>query len=445
MKGHSLVKQITPRPRNAYDRYRNSGIGWLGEVPSHWEIVSLRYASSLQTGLTLGKRYEDGRELVTRPYLRVANVQDGYFDLAEITEVEIPPEDVSRYELKSGDVLLTEGGDFDKLGRGYVWDGQIDGCLHQNHIFAVRPDARALDSHFLAALMSSNHGKHYFTSTSSQTTNLASTNSTKLRSFPVLLPPSEEQQAIAAFLDRETAKIDALVEKKRRLIELLKEKRAALVASCLDGQQGSAVNLKRLLSFMTSGSRGWAEFYADDGDLFIQSGNLDRRLGFDLRNVQYIVAPEGAEAERTQVQQGDVLVCITGAYTGNVSVVDVEFPCRAFVNQHISLLRPNPDKTLPRFLAYCLASPIGQGHFVASQYGGTKQGLGFEDISSVRLVLPTVEKQKEVVSFLDDELGKLSNIELLTLQAIERLLEYRTALISAAVTGKIDVREEVAG
>jgi type I restriction enzyme S subunit len=122
---------------------KDSGVEWLGEIPVHWEVKPLKAVSALQTGLTLGKKYEFQR-LTTRPYLRVANVQDGYIDIDDIAEVDLPDKDATRYELRQYDVLMTEGGDFDKLGRGHLWEGQIGGCLHQNHIFAVRPRREAL-------------------------------------------------------------------------------------------------------------------------------------------------------------------------------------------------------------------------------------------------------------------------------------------------------------
>jgi type I restriction enzyme S subunit len=113
--------------------------------------------------------------------------------------------------LQSGDVLMTEGGDFDKLGRGYVWEGQIAGCLHQNHIFAVRPLKEVLHPRFLSALMGSGYGRAYFTATAKQSTNLASTNSTKLKNFLVPLPPRTEQNVIVSFVAAEGAKTDLLV------------------------------------------------------------------------------------------------------------------------------------------------------------------------------------------------------------------------------------------
>ncbi len=214
---------------------KDSGVEWLGEIPAHWEVKPLKALAGLQTGLTLGKKYEDQR-LTTRPYLRVANVQDGYLNLDDIAELELPAQDVARYELRQGDVLMTEGGDFDKLGRGHVWGGQIAGCLHQNHIFAVRPRRGLLHPRYLALSMSSGYGRAYFTATSKQSTNLASTNSTKLRNFPMPVPKPEEQSGITTWIDQETARIDELIAKVREAIDRLKELRTALISTAVTGK-----------------------------------------------------------------------------------------------------------------------------------------------------------------------------------------------------------------
>jgi type I restriction enzyme, S subunit len=118
--------------------------------------------------------------VIELPYLRVANVQDGYLDLSEIKSVAVLKSEVDRFSLQTGDMLMTEGGDFDKLGRGTVWRGQISPCLHQNHIFRVRPTRGAILPDFLASVTASSHGKWYFLVSSKQTTNLATINSTQL-------------------------------------------------------------------------------------------------------------------------------------------------------------------------------------------------------------------------------------------------------------------------
>jgi type I restriction enzyme S subunit len=179
-----------------------------------WPTVSLHEVAEVRTGVAKGKK--GLKKPVTFPYLRVANVQDGRVDLSEIKTIDVEAAQVERYALRAGDVLMTEGGDFDKLGRGDVWKAQISPCLHQNHVFAVRPDAKRLNPYYLAALAASDHGRQYFLSCAKRTTNLASINSTQLKAFPVLLPSLDEQAHIADVMSAVSAKIGVLEAKQRQ-------------------------------------------------------------------------------------------------------------------------------------------------------------------------------------------------------------------------------------
>ena len=171
-----------------------------GVALESWTQSKLMEVGTLQTGLMKGKRYGSAKTVIM-PYLRVANVQDGFLKLDEVKEIEVAADSVERYMLRQGDVLFTEGGDFDKLGRGTVWNDEIPNCLHQNHVFAVRTDHSRLLPAFLALQAASKYGKDYFLSCSKQTTNLASINSTQLKNFPVLMPTIEEQTEIVRILD----------------------------------------------------------------------------------------------------------------------------------------------------------------------------------------------------------------------------------------------------
>ena len=164
----------------------------LGRIPVEWEVARLGEVAAISAGVTLGKSYE-GPNTVELPYLRVANVQDGFLDLSEMKLIRVPKNHLEKYELKVGDVLMNEGGDFDKLGRGAVWRGQVPVCLHQNHVFKVRPHNEKLASDFLAAVSASPYGKSFFMMASKQSTNLASINSTQLKAFPIPLPDYQEQ------------------------------------------------------------------------------------------------------------------------------------------------------------------------------------------------------------------------------------------------------------
>jgi type I restriction enzyme S subunit len=190
----------------------------------------LSQAAEVRTGLAKNKN-ASGRHICL-PYLRVANVQDGWFDLSDMQEISVEPDKVWRYALQSGDVLLTEGGDYDKLGRGGVWKGQVEPCLHQNHIFCVRPDPELLLSEFLALLTQSFLGRSYFLSCAKRTTNLASINSSQLKSFPVPLPDLGSQERI---ID-EIGSIDAVIEREQKKRQTLARIRSGLFDDLFSGR-----------------------------------------------------------------------------------------------------------------------------------------------------------------------------------------------------------------
>ena len=193
----------------------------IGPVPEEWEVVPLEDCAVVQTGAAKGRKFGSA-EVVRVPYLRVANVQDGYLDLAEVKTISIRRSELDRYSLQRGDVLMTEGGDFDKLGRGFIWQGQLKPCVHQNHVFAVRTDRSRLLPDFFTYEAQSDYGKAYFLKVAHKTTNLASINSTKLKAFPVLIPTLGEQREIVAILDAIDRKIDLHHRKRAVLEELFK-------------------------------------------------------------------------------------------------------------------------------------------------------------------------------------------------------------------------------
>jgi type I restriction enzyme, S subunit len=164
-----------------------------------WKAVKLQDVSEIVSGVTKGRKLS-GKEVISVPYLRVANVQDGYLKLNEIKLIEVLPLDVEKFALKEGDVLLTEGGDPDKLGRGSVWHDEIPNCIHQNHIFRVRVNKKHLIPEYLSMLIGSPYGKMYFLKSAKQTTGIASINSKQLKNFPALIPPLELQNKLAKII-----------------------------------------------------------------------------------------------------------------------------------------------------------------------------------------------------------------------------------------------------
>ena len=172
----------------------------LPELPEGWVWVRLDAIAAIKGGITVDKKRKDPTARLV-PYLRVANVQRGYLDLSEMKEIEAPLSSIEDLRLLPGDILFNEGGDRDKLGRGWVWEGQIEDCIHQNHVFRSRPYLNEVNSK-LISWWGNSFGQYYFLRVGKQTTNLASINMTKLSEFPVPLPPFEEQARIAIEVER---------------------------------------------------------------------------------------------------------------------------------------------------------------------------------------------------------------------------------------------------
>ncbi len=185
------------RPREeAPQLYKESPLGW---IPREWTLSRLQDVSEVRTGIAKN----EGRVLskpVAVQYLRVANVQDGYLDLSEMKTILVEARDVERYRVMAGDVLMNEGGDLDKLGRGAVWPGSSEPCVHQNHVFVVRCSSELLPA-FLNAWTAMPAARRYFMVAGKQTTNLASINRTQLGRLPVPIPPRHEQAEIIRALD----------------------------------------------------------------------------------------------------------------------------------------------------------------------------------------------------------------------------------------------------
>ena len=140
----AVITQAVTKGVRGEREMKDSGVEWIGEIPKEWRKTQLRHCATIKSGITLGKSYSKDTVLIERPYLRVANVQGGYVDLNDLATIEVTPDEDLKYRLHSGDVLMTEGGDRDKLGRGCVWHGEIEPCLHQNHVFAVQTNETIL-------------------------------------------------------------------------------------------------------------------------------------------------------------------------------------------------------------------------------------------------------------------------------------------------------------
>ena len=407
-----------------YPEYKDSGVEWLGEVPGHWDVVQLKQFVDIQNG-TDHKHVEqpDGYPVLG---------SGGVFAYA------------SDFLYDGESVLLGRKGTIDKplhvTGRFWTVDTM--------YWTKIRPSANGRFVYYAAITIPFDY---YSTNTA-----LPSMTKGALNSHPVARPPLAEQAHIAAFLDRETAKIDALVAEQRRLMELLKEKRQAVISHAVTKglnpdapMKHSGIEwlgevpahwevrrVKTVSSFTTSGPRGWSERVGEDGSLFVQSGDLNATLGIEFSRCKRVGVGDDAEVARTKLQSGDVVVCITGAKTGNVAVAK-DVPEDAYVNQHLCLVRPTKAISA-HFLGTLLKSNVGETYFDFSQYG-LKQGLSLEDVREAPVPLPSHPEQVSIVGYLTALTSKFDTLTTEAQRAIDLLQQRRTALISAAVTGQIDV------
>ena len=435
-----------------YPAYKDSGVAWLGEVPEHWTVVPLKFVAKVQTGVAKGKD-NSGRATIQVPYMRVANVQDGFLDLNSVAEIEIPIDDLPRYRLQKGDVLMNEGGDFDKLGRGHIWDASISPCIHQNHVFAVRP--HGVGPTWLNTITGSQYAQFYFMTRSKQSTNLASISSTNLMELPVVMPPVVEQTQIAAFLDRETAKIDALVTEQRRLMELLKEKRQAVISHAVtrglnpdapmkpsgiewlgDVPEHWGIGSLGYLASIQTGStpdRAMPEYW--EGDIpWLKTGeiNYERIVDSEERITESGLANSAARV----AEVGTLMMAMygQGVTRGRVAILGI----RASYNQACAAISFGP-KLFNEYARYFFMMAY---RFIRDTGNETSQmNLGSGTIAKIKILMPPLDEQRQIVSMLQNELSVFDTLTTEAQRAIDLLQERRTALISAAVTGQIDVRQ----
>lgn len=385
-------------------------------IPDKWKKVPLGSVAQIQTGLAKGKK--NIKISVWVPYLRVANVQDGYLDLSLIKSIEVEESEMGKYMLKPGDVLLTEGGDFDKLGRGTIWQGEIDPCLHQNHIFVARPKDRTLMPEFLSLLTGSFYGKTYFLKCSKQSTNLASINSTQLKGFPVLLPPVKEQYQIVAIV----AAWDQAIEKTEQLI-VAKEKRYAHVVSSLIANDGH--HQGHIRDFTTEVSK------RNNGSAIDRVLSVTNNNGFVLPEDQF-------ERQVASSDLSNYKVVTLSQYAYNPSRINVGSIAR-LDGWDVGVLSPmyvvfeiNETKVNSDFFLHWLESHEAKERIRKSAQGSVRETVSFTDLGTIPFPLPSLEQQRQIAEALNTARRE---IDFLRKQA-EAYRKQKRGLMQKLLTGR---------
>lgn len=403
----------------------------IKKLPIGWRKERLERISDIQTGIAKNQNNQD--ETTEFPYLRVANVQDGYLDLSEIKTINVQKNKASRYMLDVGDVLLTEGGDFDKLGRGAVWDGQIANCVHQNHIFAVRVHRTQLLPSFLSAQTGSTYGKRYFLSCSKQSTNLASINSSQLKAFPVLFPPLPEQKAIAdlhSIWDEAIEKTERLIQSKEKLFKQLLWELIAEPQNTRKDKEWKKVMLGEVCKI------AYKEKLSSVGNHFLLTVKL-HCLGIG-RNDRMI--PKLTERGRPYFQHntGDFLIGRQNFHNGGFGIVSPGLD-GGITSNAISCLLVNESKLLRAFLLYQLSNSNYYKKVGHIMDGTGQKELSDKQILKLQIILPSIEEQQQIAEALSVAQYEIDLLK----QLADKYKTQKRGLMQKLLTGEWRVKLEI--
>jgi type I restriction enzyme, S subunit len=470
----TVARATTPHGEyRSYAKHKPSGVDWFGEMPEGWSTYRISDLSKYG-----GKTFTDG-DWIESPYitddgirlLQTGNIGIGFFKeqgyrfISEDTFKEL-----NCTEITPGDILICRLAD--PVGRACIAPFLDSRMITSVDVTILKPRDEFYNK-YVVYVLSSNQYLSYLSMLCRGGTRDRVSRS-MLGQIRIVLPSIFDQRVITNFLDRETTRIDTLVDKNRSLIERLKEKRLVLISRTVTRglppeearpagfdpnpklkdsgvewlgkipAHWRATSIGYIASKTGSGKtpRGGSETYLSEGILLIRSQNV-HDTGLRLNDVVYIDESVDNEMETTRVSPGDVLLNITGASLGRCSIAPSNLG-PANVNQHVCIIRADSTAAYPGYIQRTLISNSTKGQIFSFENGSSREGLNFQQVRNLRIALPPIIEQRAIASYLDRETAKIDELIAKVETAIERLKEYRSALISAVVTGKIDVREESA-
>ena len=440
---------------NKYDSYKDSGLEWIGEIPSHWNRKKLGYLVNLQGRIGFkgykktdfvnegeGCRVIGGKHIDNNNKINLSNPDylhwDKYYESPEIMVFK-------------GDLIVSQRG---TLGKVLMIEDDY-GPLTINPSLVVVNQIKE-NTKFLWYSLQSDSIMKTIDILGSVTT-IPMLSQSEISNFPILLPSKNEQQQIVQYLDNKTTLIDSLIEKTQKKIELLKEQRTSLINEVTTKGLNPNVEMKDSgvewigkipsnwkisnLGFYTtkigSGStpRGGSEIYSDEGIPFIRSQNVHFE-GLRMDDISFIESDIHNRMKGSTVVKNDLLLNITGGSIGRCCIVNLEGEMN--VNQHVSIIRTT-NKLLNYFLNYLLRSDIGQLQVRYNLTGGNREGLTIEGIRNFKITIPPITEQHQIVQYLDKKTNLIDSTISIEEKRMEHLKEYRQSLISEVVTGKIKV------
>ncbi len=261
-----------------------------------------------------------------------------------------------------------------------------------------------------------------------------------MRQLPINLAPISEQHRIVAKIEELFSEFDQGVASLKTARAQLKVYRQSLLKNAYSGKLTAKTewrekSLGELLSFLTSGSRGWATYYATSGDLFVRAQNI-KHDRLDLDDVVFVALPEKTEGLRTRIQQGDLLITITGANVTKSALVKSDLGV-AYVSQHVALCRPTKEIRSDYLYWFVVAEAAGRKQLTDMAYGAGKPGLNLENIRSVRIPFPSLREQQEIVEYIESKLSEADQLDQTLATALQQAEALRQSILKKAFCGQL--------
>jgi len=442
---------------NTYENLKSSGSTWLGDIPTHWNTKKLKFLATVQPSNVDKKTVEGEEPVILCNYTDV--YKNDYIDSRlEFMQASATEAEIKKFKVDIGDVIVTKDSETpDDIAVPACIAEEVEGLVCGYHLTQIKP----IDLHgrYLFRLFQSKGFNAQFVVSANGVTRFGLPQHAIANAFTPI-PPLEEQQAIARFLDFKTAQIDALIAKKKSLLDKLAEKRTALISHAVTKgldpslpmkDSGVAwlgdipahwkpIKLKRVAHKIIDGAH-FTPTYVSEGIPFLRVTDIVQAKGgpIDCNEIKYIPEQEHLDLiKRCKPEKGDLLYSKNGTI-GIPRVVDWDFEFSIFVS--LCLIKMDREVLLPYFLQYVLLGRLTQSQIALGAKSNTVTNLHLDKIQEFWLTLPPIPEQDKIVSHLDRITQKINkNIESVE-TAIDRLQEYRSALITNAVTGKIDVRD----
>ena len=453
------IRIIRENPRfRRYPEYKESGVDWIEEIPNHWRYSRLKFHLTENSGGIWGEDDEFGNGTYV---LRSTEITiDGHWDLQRLIKRELSREETERFLLKKDDLVITKSsGSQDHIGKTGLVDEKIESMFvcYSNFVQRIRPKNH-INSKFLHYFMNCSLAREQYKYQSETTTGLANLSTKSIDELLISLPPIQEQTQIANFLDRKTKQIDELICIKERRIELLQAQRTALINQAVTKGLDPNVEMKpsgvewigkiprhwtlTRLKYVSSipvtyGLNIEADRYTTEGIRLIRITDIDESGGLRQKGV-YL--SEDCVPQEQMLNSYDLLLSRSGATVGK-SYLHLE---KGKYTSAGYLVRFNfDDYWTSKFIYYVTLSHFYRNWLEQQIIISTIQNVNGEKYSNFQLPIPLYQEHKQIVDFLDRKTEQIDELIAAELRKIELLKEYRQSLISEAVTGKIDVRNEV--